>query len=68
MPVITAMRPDARRPDRYHIELDNGSELLLDEALVAEERLAPGDTLSEDDIERLRAAAVSASTPCWRSS
>ena len=58
MPIITAMRPDARRPDHYHIELDSGAELLLDEALVAEERLAPGDTLSEADIERLRAAAA----------
>jgi len=58
MPVITTVRPDARRPDRYHIELDSGAALLLDEALVAEERLAPGDTLSDADIERLRAAAA----------
>jgi len=58
MPTITAVRPDARRPDHYHIELDTGDELLLDESLVAEERLAPGDTLAAADIERLRAAAA----------
>ncbi|HET9109368.1 MAG TPA: regulatory protein RecX [Ktedonobacterales bacterium] len=58
MPSITAVRPDERRPDHYHIEFDTGGELLLDEALVAEERLAPGDRLDEADIERLRAAAA----------
>ncbi len=58
MPNITAVRPDERRPDHYHIEFDTGIELLLDEALVAEERLAPGDRLDEADIERLRAAAA----------
>ncbi len=58
MPSITAVRPDQRRPDRYHIELDSGDELLLDEALVASERLGPGDMLSEADIERLRVAAA----------
>jgi regulatory protein len=58
MPIITAVRPDQRRPNRYHIELDNGAALLLDETLVAEERLGPGDTLTEDDLERLRAAAA----------
>lgn len=58
MPSITAVRPDERRPDRYHIEFDTGAELLLDEALVAEERLAPGDRLEEADIERLRTAAA----------
>ena len=56
MPIITAVRPDQRRPDRYHIELDSGVELLLDESLVAAERLGPGDALSEDDLTRLRAA------------
>ncbi|HZC07853.1 MAG TPA: RecX family transcriptional regulator [Ktedonobacterales bacterium] len=58
MPIITAVRPDQRRPDRYHIELDSGAELLLAEALVAEERLGPGDTLSDADVERLRVAAA----------
>ena len=58
MPIVTAVRPDERRPERYHIELDNGAELLLDEALVAEERLGPGDTLSDADVERLRVAAA----------
>lgn len=58
MPSISAVRPDQRRPDRYHIELDSGDELLLDEALVASERLGPGDTLSEADVERLRVAAA----------
>lgn len=58
MPSITAVRPDERRPDRYHIEFDTAGELLLDEALVAEERLAPGDRLDEADIERLRAAGA----------
>ncbi len=58
MPRITAVRPDGRRPDHYHIELDSGGELLLDEAIVAEERLAPGDTLAEADLERLRVAAA----------
>ncbi|HET9110885.1 MAG TPA: hypothetical protein VFN78_08690, partial [Ktedonobacterales bacterium] len=58
MPIITAVRPDERRPERYHIELDNGTELLLDEALVAEERVGPGDTLSDADVERLRVAAA----------
>ncbi|HEY7848513.1 MAG TPA: RecX family transcriptional regulator [Ktedonobacterales bacterium] len=58
MPSITAVRPDQRRPDRYHIELDSGAELLLDEAIVAAERLGPGDTLSEADVERLRVAAA----------
>lgn len=50
------MRPDERKPDHYHIEFDNGADLLLDEAIVAEERLAPGDTLADADVERLRAA------------
>jgi regulatory protein len=58
MPSISAVRPDQRRPDRYHIELDSGDELLLDEALVASERLGPGDMLSDADIERLRVAAA----------
>lgn len=58
MPNITAVRQDERRPERYHVELDSGDELLLDEALVASERLAPGDTLDEADVERLRAAAA----------
>ncbi len=58
MPSITAVRQDERRPDKYHIELDDGDELLLDEALVVSERLAPGDTLSADDLQRLRAAAA----------
>jgi regulatory protein len=58
MPSITAVRPDERRPGKYHIELDTGGELLLDEAIVAEERLGPGDTLSEADLERLRVAAA----------
>jgi len=62
MPIITAVRPDQRRPNRYHIELDNGATLLLDETLVAEERLGPGDALSEDDLERLRAAAAERET------
>lgn len=56
MPRITAVRPDERKPDHYHIEFDNGADLLLDEAIVAAERLAPGDTLSDADVERLRAA------------
>lgn len=58
MPRITAVRPDARRPDHYHIELDTGDDLLLDESLVAAERLAPGDMLDAADVERLRAAAA----------
>lgn len=58
MPIISAVRPDERRPERYHIELDNGVDLLLDEALVAEERLGPGDTLCDADVERLRVAAA----------
>jgi len=62
MPIITTVRPDQRRPNRYHIELDNGATLLLDETLVAEERLGPGDALSEDDLERLRAAAAERET------
>ena len=56
MPTIVAVRPDERKSDHYHIEFDNGAELLLDEAIVADERLAPGDTLDDADLERLRAA------------
>lgn len=56
MPHIVAVRQDARQPDHYSIELDDGSALLLDESIVASERLAPGDSLSAADIERLRAA------------
>lgn len=58
MPSITAIRQDERRPDHYHIELESGDDLLLDEALVVSERLAPGDALDDADIARLRAAAA----------
>lgn len=56
MPRITAVRPVERRPGLYTIELDNGDDLRLDESIVADERLAPGDTLTEEDINRLRVA------------
>lgn len=58
MPTITAIRPDERRPDLYHVEFAGGETLALDAALVAEERLSPGDTLADADIERLRAQAA----------
>lgn len=58
MPRITAIRPDERRPDLYHVEIEGGETLALDMALVAEERLTPGDTLTEADIARLRAQAA----------
>jgi regulatory protein len=58
MPKITAIRPDERRPELYHITFTDGETLALDAALVVEERLAPGDTLAEADVERLRAQAA----------
>lgn len=58
MPVITAIRLDERRPDLYHVELADGETLALDMALVAEERLSPGDTLAEADVARLRTLAA----------
>ena len=60
MPIVTAVRPDQRRPNRNHIELDNGAELLLGESLVAAERLGPGD--AERDVFD-RAARFLASRP-----
>lgn len=56
MPIISQMTPDERRSDHYHILLDSGDDLLLHEALVVSERLGPGDTLTEEDVARLRAA------------
>lgn len=55
MPVIVALRQDTRRPERYHLELDDGREFAIGEALVASERLGPGLTLDEAAITRLRA-------------
>lgn len=55
MPVISALRQDERRPQRYHLDLDDGRILTLDEALVAAERLMPGLALDESAIARLRA-------------
>ncbi|HEX9036531.1 MAG TPA: regulatory protein RecX [Ktedonobacterales bacterium] len=54
MPKIAALRQDARRPERYHLELDDDRALTLDESLVASERLAPGLTLDETAITRLQ--------------
>jgi regulatory protein len=55
MPVISALQQDERRPERYHIHLDDGRVLTLDEALVAEERLSAGLALDENAITRLLA-------------
>jgi regulatory protein len=56
MPTIHALQQDERRPERYHIHLDDGRVLTLDEALVAEERLCAGLALDEEAITRLLAA------------
>lgn len=56
MPTISALQPDERRPERYHIHLDDGRVLTLGEALVVSERLSPGLTLDDDAIARLQAA------------
>lgn len=56
MPAISALQQDERRPERYHIYLDDGRALTLDEALVAEERLHVGLALDEGAIARLLAA------------
>lgn len=56
MPRIVMMRPNERRPDHYDLTLDDGRELSLNEALVAAERLGPGDELDEAGVARLMVA------------
>jgi regulatory protein len=56
MPAISALQQDERRPERYHVHLDDGRVLTLDEALVASERLSPGLALDDAAIARLLAA------------
>ena len=55
MPMIVALRQDARRPERFHLEFDDGRAFAIGEELVASERLAPGLALDEAAITRLRA-------------
>lgn len=55
MPMIVALRQDTRRPERYHLELDDGCAFAIGEELVASERLGPGMALDEAAITRLRA-------------
>ena len=56
MPTISALQQSERRPERYHIHLDDGRVLTLDEALVVSERLSVSLTLDEDAIARPLAA------------
>ncbi len=56
MPTISALEQDARRPERYHLHLDDGRVLTLGEALIVSEGLSAGQALDEAAIARLRAA------------
>jgi regulatory protein len=53
MPIIQALEKDERRPERYHLRLDDGRTLTLHESLVVSERLTPGRHLDEATIARL---------------
>jgi regulatory protein len=53
MPIIQALEQDERRPERYHLRLDDSRTLTLRESLVVSERLAPGQRLDEATITRL---------------
>lgn len=55
MPKIQALEQDERRPERYHVRLDDGRSLTLHESLVVSERLTPGRSLDEATITRLGA-------------
>lgn len=56
MSTISAIQQDARRPERYHLHLDDGRVLTLDEALVVSEHLYAGLALDEGAITWLLAA------------
>ena len=54
---ITALDPSPRRPDWWHISIDDAYAFPLDGATVIAEALAPDRELSDADVERLRALA-----------
>ena len=54
---ITAVDPSPRRPDWWHISIDDAYAFSLDGATVIAEALAPDRELSAADVERLRALA-----------
>jgi regulatory protein len=53
MLVIQSLEQDERRPERYHLHLDDGRVLTLHESLVVSERLSPGVSVDEAAITRL---------------
>lgn len=55
---VTALEPQARRPDRWNLYLDGTFALGLDSALLVAEGLAVGLDLSPADVERLRRASA----------
>ncbi|HET9981742.1 MAG TPA: RecX family transcriptional regulator, partial [Ktedonobacterales bacterium] len=54
---ITAVDPSPRRPDWWHISIDESYAFSLDGATVIAEALAPGRELTDEDVGRLRALA-----------
>ena len=52
---ITAVDPSPRRPDWWHISIDDAYAFSLDGATVIAEALVPGRELSEEEVGRLRA-------------
>ena len=54
---ITALDPSPRRPDWWHISIDDKYAFSLDGATVIAESLIPGMTLTKDDVSRLRILA-----------
>jgi len=54
---ITAVDPSPRRPDWWHISIDDNYAFSLDGATVIAEALAPGRELTDEDVGRLRALA-----------
>ena len=54
---ITAVDPSPRRPDWWHISIDESYAFSLDGATVIAEALAPGRELTNEDVGRLRALA-----------
>ena len=54
---ITAVDPSPRRPDWWHISIDDAYAFSLDGATVIAEALAPGRELTDEDLGRLRGLA-----------
>jgi regulatory protein len=54
---ITSLEPQAHQPDRWNLHIDGAFALALDGAVVVRERLHAGRELTDNELERLRAAA-----------